>query len=109
MIKNEEFINYLKKIIACVNNADYYSIKELSVLSLNKLKEETLLMEKDLNKYMETNICKRELMNLKEQELLFVVNLYTEYIFDKIKENKELKEIVSIEEFIKKMEMEFFC
>ena len=104
MIKNEEYINYLKKIISCVNNGDYYSIKELSILNLNKLKEETSLMEKELNKYMETNIHKRELRNLKEQELLSVVNLYTEYIFDEIKENKELKKIASIEEFIKKME-----
>ena len=35
MIKNEEYINYLKKIISCVNNGDYYSIKELSILELD--------------------------------------------------------------------------
>ena len=102
MIKNEEYINYLKKIISCVNNGDYYSIKELSILNLNKLKEETSLMEKELDKYMETNIHKRELRDIKEQELLYVVNLYMEYIFDEIKENKELKKIASIEEFIQK-------
>ena len=104
MIKNEEYINYLKKIISCVNNGDYYSIKELSILNLNKLKEETSLMEKELDKYMETNIHKRELSDIKEQELLYVVNLYMEYIFDEIKENKELKKIASIEEFIQKIE-----
>ena len=104
MIKNEEYINYLKKIISCVNNGDYYSIKELSILNLNKLKEETSLIEKELDKYMETNIHKRELRDIKEQELLYVVNLYMEYIFDEIKENKELKKIASIEEFIQKME-----
>lgn len=104
MIKNEEYINYLKKIISCVNNGDYYSIKELSILNLNKLKEETSLMEKELDKYMETNIHKRKLRDIKEQELLYVVNLYMEYIFDEIKENKELKKIASIEEFIQKIE-----
>ena len=104
MIKNEEYINYLKKIISCVNNGDYYSIKELSILNLNKLKEQTSLMEKELDKYMETNIRKRELRNLKEEELLYVVNLYTEYIFDEIKENKGLKKIASIEEFIQEMQ-----
>ena len=31
MIKNEEYIDYLKKVISCVNNGDYYSIKELII------------------------------------------------------------------------------
>ena len=100
MIKNEDYINYLKKIISCVDNGDYYSIKELSILHLDKVKEETLLMEKELHKYIENNICKKELKNLKKQELLYIVNLYTEYIFNEIKEDKELKNIASIEEFI---------
>ena len=57
-------------------------------------------MEKELHKYIENNICKKELKNLEKQELLYIVNLYTEYIFNEIKENKELKNIASIEEFI---------
>ena len=46
MIKNEEYIDYLKKVISCVNNGDYYSIKELSVLKLDVLNEETMSMKK---------------------------------------------------------------
>ena len=34
MIKNEEYIDYLKKVISCVNSGDYYSIKELSMLKI---------------------------------------------------------------------------
>ena len=38
MISDEYFFNFLKSIISCVNNGDYYSIKELSVLELEKMK-----------------------------------------------------------------------
>lgn len=39
MISNEYYLNFLKSIIACVNNGDYYSIKELSILELEKMKK----------------------------------------------------------------------
>ncbi|MFR8233492.1 MAG: hypothetical protein ACLVA2_03705 [Clostridia bacterium] len=39
MISDEYFFNFLKSIISCVNNGDYYSIKELSVLELEKMKK----------------------------------------------------------------------
>ena len=104
MIKNEEYIDYLKKVISCVNNGDYYSVKELSVLKLDILKEETVVLKENLHKYMGTNICKKELKSLKEQELLYIVNLYTEYLFHEIKESKEVKKIASIEEFIQEMQ-----
>ena len=41
MIKNEEYIDFLKKVIACVSNGDYYSVKELSVLKLDNLKKQS--------------------------------------------------------------------
>ena len=104
MIKNEEYIDYLKKVISCVSNGDYYSVKELSVLKLNTLKEETILMEKELHRYIESNVCKKEIKNLKKEELLYMVNLYIEYLFHEIKENKELKKIASIEEFIQEIQ-----
>ena len=56
MIKNEEYIDYLKKVIACVSNGDYYSIKELSVLKLDTLNEETVTMKKRLHKFAKKNI-----------------------------------------------------
>lgn len=39
MISEEYFFNFLKCVISCVNNGDYYSIKELSVLELEKMKK----------------------------------------------------------------------
>lgn len=104
MIKNEEYIEYLKKVISCVNNGDYYSVKELSVLELNTLKKETVLMKENLHKYIESNLCKKELKNLEKQEFLYIVNLYVEYLFNEIKESKEVKKIASIEEFIQEIQ-----
>lgn len=104
MIKNEEYIDYLKKVISCVNNGDYYSIKELSVLKLDTLNEETVTMKKNLHRFVGNHICKKELKNLKKQEFLHIVNLYLDYLFDEIKECKGVKEIASIEEFMQEMQ-----
>ena len=104
MINNEEYIDYLKKVISCVNNGDYYSIKELSVLKLDALNEETVTMKKKLHKFAENNICKKELNNLERQEFVYIVNLYRKYLLNEIKESKEVKKIASIEEFIREMQ-----
>ena len=104
MIKNEKYIRILKSMISCVNNGDYYSIKELSVLEINTLKKETVLMKENLHKYIESNLCKKELKNLEKQEFLYIVNLYVEYLFNEIKESKEVKKIASIEEFIQEIQ-----
>ena len=37
MIKNEEYIQFLKSIISCIDNGDYYSIKELAYLKLEEI------------------------------------------------------------------------
>ena len=39
MIKDEEYIGFLKRVIACVSNGDYYSVKELSQLELEKMEK----------------------------------------------------------------------
>lgn len=103
MIRNEEYIDYLKKVISCVNNGDYYSIKELSILKLDTLKEETEVMKKNLSKYVGSNICKKESKTIEKKEVIYIVNLYIEYILNEIRKNKEVGEIASIEEFIQKM------
>ena len=103
MIRNEEYIDYLKKIISCVSEGDYYSIKEFSILKLDKLKKDTITMEKELNTYLKTNKCQKELKHLKNNEAVYFVNRYMDYLFNRIKENKEFKEIASIEEFIQKI------
>lgn len=103
MIRNEEYIDYLKKVISCVNNGDYYSIKELSILKLDTLKEETEVMKKNLSKYVGSNICKKESKTIEKKEVIYIINLYIEYILNEIRKNKEVGEIASIEEFIQKM------
>ena len=37
MVKDEEYIDFLKMIVACVSHGDYYSVKELSNLELEKM------------------------------------------------------------------------
>ena len=73
MIKNEEYIDFLKKVIACVSNGDYYSVKELSVLKLDNLKKDTNIMEKELDKYVRKSKCKKELKNIKNNFLFKIV------------------------------------
>ena len=55
MIKNEEYMDFLKKVIACVSHGDYYSVKELSVLKLDNLKKETKMMEQEMGKFIKEN------------------------------------------------------
>lgn len=40
MIKNEDYVLLLRSMISCINNGDYYSIKELSHLKLEQIKED---------------------------------------------------------------------
>ena len=37
MIKDEDYIAFLKSIISCISHGDYYSVKELSNLELEKM------------------------------------------------------------------------
>ena len=104
MIKNEEYIDYLKKVISCVSNGDYYSIKELSVLKLNTLNEETKEMKKNLHKFVRKNTDKKERKNSDKQEVFHIVNLYIDYLFNEIKERQGTQKIASIEEFIQEMQ-----
>ena len=55
MIKDEEYIAFLKSIISCISHGDYYSVKELSNLELERV-----------NKKIEPKFC--ELLYKKEIE-----------------------------------------
>lgn len=44
MINDEKYITFLKRIIACISRGDYYSVKELSQLELEKMEQQ---MKKD--------------------------------------------------------------
>ncbi len=39
MENEEEYVKFLKQIIACINQGDYYSAKELSQLELDKIEK----------------------------------------------------------------------
>lgn len=40
MVNDEKYITFLKRIISCISHGDYYSVKELSQLELEKMKRE---------------------------------------------------------------------
>lgn len=40
MVDEEKYITFLKRIISCISHGDYYSVKELSQLELEKIKKE---------------------------------------------------------------------
>lgn len=39
MINDEKYISFLKQIISCISHGDYYSVKELSQLELEKMEK----------------------------------------------------------------------
>ena len=53
MLNQEKYVNFLKQIISCINHGDYYSVKELSQLELEKIEREM--------KSINTKKCKIEL------------------------------------------------
>ena len=92
MVKNEEYISFLKSLVACVSCGDYYSIKELSNLKLEIWKKYEQDIKKEIKNYKQKYKSIDELDN---KELLKLMNLYSYYIIDKVKE-----QILSFEEFI---------
>lgn len=40
MVSEEKYVTFLKRIIACISYGDYYSVKELSQLELEKMEEQ---------------------------------------------------------------------
>lgn len=47
MINNKEYSQLLKSIIACIDNGDYYSIKELAYLKLEEIQKSKNKSKKD--------------------------------------------------------------
>lgn len=39
MIKEEEYIKYLKAIISCIDHGDYFSVKEFTNLELKRIEK----------------------------------------------------------------------
>ncbi|MCI8759600.1 MAG: hypothetical protein HFJ34_00470 [Clostridia bacterium] len=40
MVNDEKYIAFLKQVIACISHGDYYSVKELSQLELEKMENQ---------------------------------------------------------------------
>ncbi len=103
MIRNDEYMDYLQKIISCISNGDYYSVKELSILQLNNLKKDTKMMEQELKEYVKINKCKKEIKKLNDCRQTYLLNKYVDYLNNIIKDEKNFKEIASIEEFMQEL------
>lgn len=50
MVSEEKFITFLKRIISCISHGDYYSVKELSQLELEKIEKQTKKYRNSKNK-----------------------------------------------------------
>lgn len=77
MVKDRRCLEFLEKIIACINHADYESVKELSNLELENLKRKERKSKKILNIINKDTIKKEE---LPKEELLELIESYSEYI-----------------------------
>ena len=108
MIKNERYIKVLKAMISCVNHGDYYSIKELSNLELQKMKEKDKKITKAIEKEKIIKSNKEKPLNTwKNDALRQLIESYSEYILQKIEKANDIKELqqeaISIKEYIDKM------
>ena len=109
MVKNEDYTNLLKKMISCISYGDYYSVKELSKLQLDNIKQVNTKIEKvvsKLNTTKELNECKEKpLEEWTNNQLVTLLNMYSNYILKKIEKTDSIKELqimtVSIDEFIR--------
>ena len=97
MVKNEEYIKILKSMISCVSHGDYYSVKELSYLELEnwRKKEEKIKNEIKEMSYLIKNYKNKTLEELNTKEIMNLMNLYSYYIVNKVRED-----VISFEEFI---------
>lgn len=48
MVNDEKYVGFLRQIISCISHGDYYSVKELSQLELEKMERETRGSKKSL-------------------------------------------------------------
>lgn len=111
MVKNEEYVNLLKSMIACVNHGDYYAVKELSNLKLeNILKDEEKINQNihELKNILKIEKCKNKpLEEWNHKQLMCLVKVYSQYMLENISKTNNLKQLqveaISIDEFIKKI------
>lgn len=104
MIKNEQYTNFLKSIISCVSHGDYYSIKELSQLELekmNKIEEEN---KKNMKKKIRFNM-NNQISMLEKEELIKLIQSYSIHTKKQIEKSISLeilkREFLTIEEYLR--------
>lgn len=111
MIKNEKYIRILKSMISCVNQGDYYSIKELSNLELQKMKKNEEQNKKEIKKFKNNEKIRKNkekpLENWNSEELKTLIENYSQFVLNKIEGTNNIKQLqnqtISIQEFINKM------
>lgn len=84
MVKDKRYLDFLERIIVCINHADYESVKELSNLELEKLKGNKQKGKKIIDFVRKTKIKKEE---LPKEELLELIESYSEYILKNTNNN----------------------
>lgn len=106
MVNNEEYVKFLKSIDSCISHGDYYLVKELSHLELEKMKENEKNIKKDVKRVIKRGKQKNTFFdNCEKDKLKNIINKYSEYVERKVEKAKDLeklkKEIITIEEFVK--------
>lgn len=100
MVSNDKYISVLKQMDSCVSYGDYYSIKELSNLELEKIKKQKNEIKKDIKETQK----KRSIFKNKNKEQSQIMEEYSQYILKQAERAKTLEElrerIISINEFI---------
>lgn len=111
MVKNEDYIKLLNKMISCISYGDYYAVKELSMLQLKNMKKSNEKIKKELKEIKETKkLCeckKKPLEEWDRKELVTLIKIYSSYILKKIEQTNNVQELqdmtVTIDEFLKKI------
>ncbi len=102
MIKNEQYTQFLNSIISCINNNDYYSIKELAMLEIEKMQRDNKLNQKNIKKIKLKKHMKKTKKYINVRQYI-AMNLYITFLLDKINKAKDVSElkrqIISLYEF----------
>ena len=113
MVKNEDYIKLLNKMVSCISYGDYYAVKELSILQLKNMKTSNEKIGKELKEIKERKkLCeckKKPLEEWDKKELLTLIKIYSNYIMKRIEKTNTVQELqnmtVTIDEFLKNISM----
>ena len=102
MIKNEQYTQFFFFIISCINNNDYYSIKELAMLEMEKMQKDNRVNQKNIKKLKLKKHMKKFKRHINVKQYV-AMNLYITFLLDTISKAKDLTELkrqmISLYEF----------